>query len=97
MALLFLFFSLVKETDFPVQFIGILTKYSLITLSSDTFLGLQADGFLFVFQLTDFPVIRFVIREMRNTMSSMPMPCPNFINFPVSNTAVGDVLEKLRR
>lgn len=82
-----------KETDFPVQFIGILTKYSLITLSSDTFLGLQADGFLFVFQLTDFPVIR----EMRNTMSSMQMPCPNFINFPLSNTAVGDVLEKLRR
>lgn len=47
----------------------------------------------FVFQLTDFPVIR----EMRNTTSSMPMPCPNFINFPLSNTAVGDVLEKLRR
>lgn len=82
-----------KETDFPVQFIGILTKYSLITLSLDTFLGLQADGFLFVFQLTDFPVIR----EMRSTMSSMPMPCPNFISFPLANTAVGDVLEKLRR
>lgn len=75
----------------------ILTKYSLITLSSDTFLGLQADGFLFVFQLTGLPVVRFDIREMRNTMSSMPIPCPSFISFPLSNTVIGDVLEKLRR